>query len=84
MLLPGLDFSSGLPDDSKILVTGGSGFIGTNLVASYRAAGIAVDNADVEPPRNPADADLWTQVDITRVDDFQDFVHRVRPTHVFI
>lgn len=83
MLLPGLDFSSGLPDDSKILVTGGSGFIGTNLVASYRAAGVAVDNADLESPRNPADADLWTQVDITRVDDVRAFVHRVRPTHVF-
>jgi nucleoside-diphosphate-sugar epimerase len=83
MTSPALDFSGGLTDASRVLVTGGSGFIGTNLVTSYRAAGVTVANADVEPPRNPADADLWTPVDITRLDDVRDVVRRIRPTHVF-
>jgi len=80
---PGLDFSRGLTATSRVLVTGGSGFIGTNLVASYRAAGVTVVNADVQRPRNSADTDLWAPVDITRIDDIRAVVSRFRPTHVF-
>jgi len=80
---PGLDFSRGLTATSRVLVTGGSGFIGTNLVASYRAAGVTVANADVQRPRNSADTDLWAPVDITRIDDIRAVVSRFRPTHVF-
>ncbi len=80
---PGPDFSGKLTDTSRVLVTGGSGFIGTNLVASYRAAGVTVTNADVQPPRNAADADLWAPVDFTRIDDVRALVFRFRPTHVF-
>ena len=52
------DFCSGLPAGARILVTGGSGFIGTNLVGAYRAAGLTVRNADVAKPRSAADSDL--------------------------
>lgn len=80
---PGPDFSDGLLHASRVLVTGGSGFIGTNLVASYRAAGVTVVNADVQSPRNSADAHLWAPVDFTRIDDVRALVSRFRPTHVF-
>jgi len=83
MLSGQVDFSSGLTDESRILVTGGSGFIGTNLVAAYRAAGISVANADVDEPRNAADSDLWTRVDVTREDEVRAIVRQFRPTHVF-
>jgi len=80
---PAPDFSAGFTDTSRVLVTGGSGFIGTNLVASYRAASVTVANADIQPPRNAADADLWVPVDFTRIDDVRALVSRFRPTHVF-
>jgi GlcNAc-P-P-Und epimerase len=78
-----VDFCSGLSSESMVLVTGGSGFIGTNLVASYRAAGVSVANADIDEPRNSADSDLWARVDVTRADEVRELVAEVRPTHVF-
>lgn len=82
MLSAPTDFSSGLPAAARILITGGSGFIGTNLVAAYRAAGLTVRNADVAPPRNSGDSDVWSRVDITRIDELQDVFSDVCPTHV--
>lgn len=82
MLSTRVDFSSGLPAGARILVTGGSGFIGTNLVGAYRAAGLTVRNADVVQPRDGQQSDVWSPVDITRVDQLQDVVSEFRPTHV--
>jgi len=75
------DFCSGLPAGARILVTGGSGFIGTNLVRAYRAAGLTVRNADVAQPRDAADSDAWSRVDITRIDQLREVFSEVRPTH---
>lgn len=49
---------------ARILVTGGSGFIGTNLVEHYRLSGNQVINLDIVPPRNPQHAALWRKTDI--------------------
>lgn len=76
------DLSSGLPAAARILVTGGSGFIGTNLVDAYRAAGVTVRNADVAPPRNVEDSDIWSRADITRIHELRDVFSDFRPTHV--
>ena len=35
---------------NKILITGGSGFIGTNMVAYYVSKGIEICNIDITPP----------------------------------
>jgi len=64
------------------LVTGGSGFIGTNLVSAYRDAGIMVRNADIAQPRNADDSDLWSCVDITRIEQVREAFANFRPTHV--
>ena len=68
--------------DARVLVTGGSGFIGTNLVHEYKSAGIVVTNLDVAPPRNPADRDAWTSADLTRPEELVDVFRTCRPTHV--
>ncbi len=49
---------------NRILVTGGSGFIGTNLVAKLLADGFTVLNLDKAKPINSQYTDYWTQVDI--------------------
>ena len=48
----------------RILITGGSGFIGTNLVEYYNKIGCDVLNIDIVPPRNKKQIPLWNQVDI--------------------
>ena len=65
------------------MVTGGSGFIGTNLVTAYRRAGVAVTNADIAPPRNPDDRDVWVRVDVMQLEDLHRLFSEVQPTHIF-
>jgi len=48
----------------RILVTGGSGFIGTNAIEALRRHGHTVINIDVAPPKDPTHASCWRQVDI--------------------
>jgi len=49
---------------TRVLVTGGSGFIGTNLVEHYLVRGDQVLNLDVAPPRHPRHSSSWRKVDI--------------------
>ncbi|MFZ4689779.1 MAG: NAD-dependent epimerase/dehydratase family protein [Polymorphobacter sp.] len=48
----------------RLLITGESGFIGTNVLDWAQAQGWAVINLDSVPPRNPAQAGLFRRVDI--------------------
>lgn len=48
----------------KILITGGSGFIGTNLVEYYLKRSYIVLNIDIKPPVNEKDLVSWHQIDI--------------------
>lgn len=49
----------------RILVTGGSGFIGTNIVEYYRnIPGNVVLNLDIVVPKNNAHLDNWRKVDL--------------------
>jgi nucleoside-diphosphate-sugar epimerase len=68
----------------RTLVTGGSGFIGTNVVEALLARGTPVCSIDRVAPRNPAHAGVFRPVDICdapalarAVDDFapEDIIH---------
>ncbi|HYR59188.1 MAG TPA: NAD(P)-dependent oxidoreductase, partial [Chthoniobacteraceae bacterium] len=48
----------------KILLTGASGFIGTNAVEILTAAGDTVLNVDSQPPLNPAQSPFWKKADV--------------------
>ena len=48
----------------KILITGGSGFIGTNLVAFYHSLGHKVLNLDTAMPKISEHLSLWENVDL--------------------
>lgn len=49
---------------SRVLITGGSGFIGTNLVEHYQTAGHQVVNLDSVRPRNESHEQLWVPMDL--------------------
>lgn len=67
----------------RVLITGGSGFIGTNLVAHMLGLGHEVLNADISPPRNKAHAALWHRVDVTHREGLLACVRDFRPELVF-
>lgn len=48
----------------RLLVTGGSGFIGTHLVEAIAAAGGEVVNLDIKPPHKDAHAEWWREMDL--------------------
>lgn len=49
----------------KILITGGSGFIGTNVVDYYLNKGWEIRNVDVCAPKRTEDESVWVKCDIT-------------------
>jgi len=51
-------------NETRILITGGSGFIGTNAVEHFLKLGYSVLNLDKKPPQNKAHLSLWSEVDI--------------------
>ena len=67
---------------SRILVTGGSGFIGTNLVQHFSDRGDTVLNLDIAPPRNRAHEHLWRKVDLLDKDGLETTVRDFDPEYV--
>lgn len=50
---------------SKVLITGGSGFIGTNLVEEFLELGWVVLNYDISAPKIESHCQYWKNIDIT-------------------
>jgi GlcNAc-P-P-Und epimerase len=70
-------------DRARILVTGGSGFIGTNVVQHYLDRGVgALINADVATPKVAAHSSVWRRVDVTDRQTVIDVFDELRPTHL--
>ncbi|TRZ95314.1 MAG: SDR family oxidoreductase [Dehalococcoidia bacterium] len=67
----------------KVLITGGSGFIGTNLVAFYLSREVEVSNLDIVAPRNSEHERYWKQVDLLDRERLQNEIHAFSPTHIF-
>jgi nucleoside-diphosphate-sugar epimerase len=68
---------------ARILITGGSGFIGTNLVEFCLRRGDEVLNLDLRPPSNPAQAHAARPVDILDGARLKEAVHAYRPEYIF-
>jgi len=66
----------------KILITGGSGFIGTNMIDYYVRMGIETKNVDIVKPLNPSHNELWTMGDINNYVELQKIFIDFKPTYV--
>jgi GlcNAc-P-P-Und epimerase len=66
----------------RAIVTGGSGFIGTNLVALFLERGIPVVSLDARPPRNSAHKTVWKALDINDRPSLEGAIVDFDPTHV--
>lgn len=67
----------------NVLITGGSGFIGTNLVSYYRDLGVNILNIDIRSPRNPEHISFWKRVDINDLGQLSDAVTNFNPDFCF-
>jgi nucleoside-diphosphate-sugar epimerase len=65
----------------RILVTGGSGFIGTNIIDFYKDSSVVL-NLDIKEPRNPAHIDYWGKQDILEPDTLIKAFKRFKPDFV--
>ncbi len=66
----------------SILVTGGSGFIGTNLMNYLIENKYRCINLDFRPPVNREHLDYWVDVDICKYDEFQNAIKQFKPSHI--
>jgi len=66
----------------KILVTGGSGFIGTNYVEFLLNKNIEFINLDRNPPRNNGHIKFWKECDILDYPRLDKIIKEFQPTHV--
>lgn len=67
----------------KIIVTGGSGFIGTNLIEHFACNGDTVLNFDIATPRNSAHRPHWKNVDLLDMDALKSAIHEFQPDIIF-
>ena len=66
----------------KILITGGSGFIGTNMVDYYLNKGIEILNVDIVKPLNPNHQLIWKKCDINDFNSISSVINSFNPTHI--
>ncbi len=66
-----------------MLITGGSGFIGTNLVEMYVRKGEEVINFDILKPRNYLHTQYWKEVDILDGIALTEGLHQFKPDIIF-
>lgn len=66
----------------RILITGGSGFIGTNAVEFYLNANLKVLSIDKVKPRNEKHLEHYKKIDICCKEEILDCITSFQPTHI--
>jgi len=62
----------------KILITGGSGFIGTNLIEFYKDK-VNILNIDIVKPKNKEHTQYWKNVDINNYKELDSAISKFNP-----
>jgi len=66
----------------KIIITGGSGFIGTSAVMYGIEKGYQVVNFDITPPKNSEFEEYWREINLIDLDSLSIAVREFQPTHI--
>ncbi|HED12056.1 MAG TPA: NAD(P)-dependent oxidoreductase [Gammaproteobacteria bacterium] len=66
----------------RVLVTGGSGFMGTNLVQDLVADGVEVLSLDHSPPLHPGHFKVWRDTDLLDVNALSSVFQEFKPDRV--
>lgn len=66
----------------KTLITGASGFIGTNLLQSMIEKGFEVINVDINSPQNDKHFPFWKKVDITDYASLKEVITDFDPDYI--
>ena len=66
----------------RVLVTGGSGFIGTNFIDYLTNNNIKTLNIDINPPKNKNFNKFWEEVDIRNLQSLRHSMKKFNPTHI--
>jgi nucleoside-diphosphate-sugar epimerase len=74
---------SQLDSDERILVTGGSGFIGTNLITDLIKNGSNVLNIDIAEPRCNSHYSIWRNVDLRMRENLFAIIKEYAPTQIY-
>lgn len=64
----------------KIIVTGGSGFIGTNLIDQLLEDNIELVNIDIKPPKKADHLPFWIDCDIRDLEHLETLLQEFQPT----
>ncbi len=67
---------------SRYLITGGSGFIGTNLIEKQLMTGAEILSVDIEVPKLKEHRIIWKQVDIREKESLMKVVNDFQPEFV--
>jgi nucleoside-diphosphate-sugar epimerase len=71
-----------LTNEDVILITGGSGFIGTNLIEAFEESEYTIINFDKNPPVKQSQEVYWHQGNIMNSEDLKSVFNRYQPTVV--
>lgn len=67
---------------NRIIIIGGSGFIGTNLVEHFLNKDFEVINFDLNPPKNTLHRNVWEKIDILDVVSLKKAAITFNPSYV--
>lgn len=66
----------------RVLITGGSGFIGSNLIEDLVKRGVAIMNVDIACPHISSHTPFWKELDILQLESLKEAFRDFKPTHV--
>jgi nucleoside-diphosphate-sugar epimerase len=69
-------------EQRKILITGGSGFIGTHLVDDYLSSGVDFINIDKVKPKKEEHFKYWRNCNILDLERLKNIFMEYQPTHI--
>lgn len=67
---------------NKILITGGSGFIGTHLIDRLLESGNHFINLDIHTPKKPEHTVFWRNCNILNAKNLNNIFQEFKPTHI--